>query len=567
MKIRLKIAEQILIVLTFALILPLIIASAIIINTNQIAVRKELIYSANIIAKTLENELISLRDFEKYNIYYTNEALKRISNDRAKDDFLQTLKFRDANVTEFSSVQLPRKQIILQKFTSKYIPEEKSIEFSYVDNDNVLTTKKVNIDYIYNHIFNDFVTQGRQIYIFDKNKNLLMSQNPEEKRIPDILDTFPTDEEIEFKNITGDDGDLPHFGKYKNQPNVISYMPDYDWYIVVSSPENLTNYGIIQAREKIILTIVAVAIAVFIVFGIYTFALYINIRQFFKVIRAIADGKYSKKVRVIQNPLTPQETVFLAEEFNKMLEKIDESYNELNESNKKLKKMDEYKSNLIDTVSHEFRTPLTSIKGYSSSLLRHDIHIDEESRKKSLRIIKHQAERLSRMVEDLLVIPDIESSSLRMDYKKVNLKNAIDTSILSTSKADESVFETNVDENINLYVDEDRLIQILINLLENALKYSKENTTVTISAYYDDDLATIKVHNEAEYIEEEKLNELFEKFTRVDSNLTRTTRGTGLGLFIVKGLVETMGGDISLSASDGFEVIFTLPIYKGQDNE
>lgn len=567
MKIRLKIAEQILIVLTLALILPLFIASAIIINTNQIAVRKELIYSANIIAKAVESELISLEDFEKHNIYYTNEAMKKITSEKAKEDFLEVLKFHDKDVVEITSEELPRKQVVLKKFTTKYIPDEKNVEFSYVDENNILITKKVNIDYIYKHIFNNFAAQGRQIYIFDKNKNLVLSQNYEEKRIKDILETFPSHESIGIRNIDDEDEELRHFGKYKNQPNVVSYIPDYDWYIVVSSPKSLTNYGIIEARKKIIYTIIAVAIAVFIVFGIYTFALYTNIRQFFKVIRAIADGKYSKKLRVIQNPLTPQETVFLAEEFNKMLEKIDESYNELHESNKKLKKMDEYKSNLIDTVSHEFRTPLTSIKGYTSSLLRHDIHLDEESRKKSLRIIKHQAERLSRMVEDLLVIPDIESSTLRMDYKKVNLKNAIDTSVLSTSKADESIFNINVDENINIYADEDRVIQILINLLENALKYSKEGTTIDIFAQNDSDIATIKIHNEAEFIEEVKLNELFEKFTRVDSNLTRTTRGTGLGLFIVKGLVETMGGNVSLDASNGFEVKFTLPIYKGQDYE
>ena len=566
MKIRLKIAEQILIVLTLALILPLVIASMIIINTNQIAVRKELIYSANIIAKTLENELISLKDFEKHNIYYADEALKKIHTETEKNDFLETMKLADKDITDFTNVQLPRRQIIPQKYSSKYLPLESAVEFSYVDDGNTITTKKVNIDYIYNHIFNDFVTQGRQIYVFDKDKKLLMSQNKEEQRVSDILETFPSDESIEQQKYE-DGGEPAHFGKYKNQPNVVLFVPDYDWYIVVASPKNLTNYGIIAARRKIILTIVAVAIAVFVIFGIYTFALYTNIRQFFKIIRSIADGKYSKKLRVIQNYLTPQETVFLAEEFNKMMEKIDESYRELNESNQKLKQMDEYKSNLIDTVSHEFRTPLTSIKGYASSMLRHDIHLDEDSRKKSLKIIKHQAERLSRMVEDLLVIPDIESATLRMDYKEVNLKNAFETSVLSTSKADESNFDIDVDENISLYTDEDRLIQILVNLLENALKYSKENTPIDIKTFCDNDFATIKIHNEAEVIEEDKLNELFEKFTRVDSNLTRTTRGTGLGLFIVKGLVETMGGEISLSSKDGFEVSFTLPLYKGQDNE
>ncbi|MCR4881215.1 MAG: HAMP domain-containing histidine kinase [bacterium] len=567
MKIRLKIAEQILIVLTLALILPLFIASAIIINTNQIAVRKELIYSANIVANSVGNELVSLRDFEKHNIYYANEALKKIPNEQGKEEFLQTLKTMDADIIDFSNVKLPRKQIIPQKFSSKYIPSEEAVEFSYVDINNILTTKKVSLEYINKHIFDDFAPQGRQIYIFDRQKNLLMGQNEEKKRIKDILATFPDDASIEELIVGANDEDPEHFGKYKNQPNVITYIPEYDWFVVVSSPKSLTHYGIIEARRKIILTIIAVALAVFIVFGIYTFALYTNIRQFFKIIRAIADGNYNKKLRVIQNLFTAQEIIFIAEEFNKMLEKIDESYSELNASNKKLKKMDEYKSNLIDTVSHEFRTPLTSIKGYASSLLRHDIHIDDEARKKSLRIIKQQAERLSRMVEDLLVIPDIEASSLRMDYKEVNVKAALETSMISTSKDDDSLFNIKIDEGLSVYADEDRLIQILINLIENALKYSKENTPIDIISYNDGENAVISVHNEADFIEDVKLNELFEKFTRVDSNLTRTTRGTGLGLFIVKGLVETMGGKISLSAKDGFEVRFTLPLYKGQDNE
>ena len=83
----------------------------------------------------------------------------------------------------------------------------------------------------------------------------------------------------------------------------------------------------------------------------------------------------------------------------------------------------------------------------------------------------------------------------------------------------------------------------------------------------DSDFVIIKIRNEADYIDEKTLNDLFKKFIRIDSNLTRTTRGTGLGLFIVKGLVETMGGKISLNSNDGFAVTFSLPTYKGQDNE
>ncbi len=557
MKKRLKIAEQILIVLTLALILPLVIAGAIIINTNQIAVRKELVSSATIIANSVSNELVTLKDFERNNLFYFYEALKKMPSAKERKEFINFIKSNEPNIIDFSVQKLPENLIVKNKYNCTYLPEEKEVIFSLIDENNKMISKKVKVQYMEKRIFDNFDGKRRQIYILDKNKNLIMSKDYEENRIKDIKNSFPEKTDPNTPTL---------FGRYKNQPNIVIYSPDFEWYIVVSSPKFLTYYGIIDAKRKIILAICIAAITVFILFGIYTFSLYTNIRQIFKVIQAITAGNYTRKIRVLTTLFTSQEVIFIADEFNKMIEKIDESYRELNESNRKLKKMDEYKSNLIDTVSHEFRTPLTSIKGYASSLLRHDIQIDEESKKKSLKIIKQQAERLSRMVEDLLVIPDIESATLRINYREINLKNIIETSILSTSKADTTIFEVNVKEPIKtLYSDEDRLIQIFINLLENALKYSKEDTKIQIYASTNNDYATIKIHNEADFIDEKNLNELFEKFTRLDSNLTRTTRGTGLGLFIVKGLVETMGGKVFLSAANGFEVTFTIPTYKGQN--
>ena len=559
MKKRLKIAEQILIILSMALILPLVIAGAIIINTNQIAVRKELVSSATIIANSVSNELVTLKSSEKNNLFYFDEALKKMPAKKERQEFIEFIKSNDENVIDFTIENLPQNLIVKNKYNSIYIPQEQTVVFSLIDKQNTMINKKVKVKYIQEKIFDDFKNERREIYILDKNKNLIMAKDENNDHLQEILKVFPQKISPETPTI---------FGKYKNQPNILLYSEDFDWYVIVSSPKFLTYYGIIEARRKIIFAICIAAITVFILFGFYTYYLYKNIRQIFKAIKAVTAGNYTRKIRALTNFLTSQEVIFITDEFNKMIEKIDESYSELNESNLKLKKMDEYKSNLIDTVSHEFRTPLTSIKGYASSLLRHDIHIDEESKKKSLKIIKHQAERLSRMVEDLLVIPDIESATLRMNYKEVNLKNIIETSILSTSKADTSIFEVNINEPIKtLYSDEDRLIQIFINLLENALKYSKEDTTIKISASTNEDFATIIVHNEAEVIDEKILNELFEKFTRIDSDLTRTTRGTGLGLFIVKGLVETMGGTISLSAKNGFDVTFTIPTFKGQSDE
>ena len=89
--------------------------------------------------------------------------------------------------------------------------------------------------------------------------------------------------------------------------------------------------------------------------------------------------------------------------------------------------MNEFRSNMIDTVSHEFRTPLTSIQGYTSRLLRQDIKIDEETKVKSLKIIKRQSERLKRMIEDLLVIPDIEGARLNVNLVNLPINSIIES--------------------------------------------------------------------------------------------------------------------------------------------
>ena len=119
----------------------------------------------------------------------------------------------------------------------------------------------------------------------------------------------------------------------------------------------------------------------------------------------------------------------------------------------------------------------------------------------------------------------------------------------------------NISEDFPLIdADKDRLIQVFVNLLENAAKYANENSNIVVDAYTKEDKAKIFIKNECKIIPPEKLNKLFEKFIRLDDNTTRTTRGTGLGLFIVKGLVEAMNGEIKLHSDEncGFCVELTL---------
>ena len=223
---------------------------------------------------------------------------------------------------------------------------------------------------------------------------------------------------------------------------------------------------------------------------------------------------------------------------------------------------------MIDTVSHEFRTPLTSIQGYTSRLLRQDIQIDEKTRQKSLHIIKKQSERLKRMVEDLLVIPDIEGSRIHAKIEPIYLPEIIENAMIILKNEEQKNIVSNVCEDFPLMLaDKDRIEQVLVNLLENALKYSYDDSSIIIEGDFDDDYAKIYVKNKCDVIPPDKLHRLFEKFTRIDDKTTRTTRGTGLGLFIVKGLVEVMNGNITLDSNEeyGFCVKIQFPIFKPEE--
>ena len=200
--------------------------------------------------------------------------------------------------------------------------------------------------------------------------------------------------------------------------------------------------------------------------------------------------------------------------------------------------------------------------------MRQDIIIDEETRQKSLRIIKEQSERLKRLIDDLLTIPDIEGMRLRTNIEQVWLPEILEESriLIKNKRNMEIIF--NLGEDFPLVSgDKGRLLQVFVNLLENAAKYASEGSKIVVDSIIKEDCVKIFVKNDCEVIPPKKLKKLFEKFVRLDDNTTRTTRGTGLGLFIVKGLVEAMNGTIELHSDKtcGFCVEVTLHLANVQE--
>lgn len=205
-----------------------------------------------------------------------------------------------------------------------------------------------------------------------------------------------------------------------------------------------------------------------------------------------------------------------------------------------LKNIERMKSAFVATVSHELRTPLTAIKGFVSTLLMND-DFPEEDRREFYTIIDHECDRLTRLINDLLNIARIEAGeSLKPHYSDVDVRALCKKVALIQQQASHNhqlVLDA-PDEFPVIVGDEDKLDQIVTNLVSNAIKYSPEGGKVTIHLKMDDDHVLIGVQDQGIGIPKEHLSKVFDRFHRVHNEDNRKIYGTGLGLFLVKHLVE-----------------------------
>jgi len=548
---HLKIVEQIAIVFIFAVIIPLTISGFIINNINQQAVRHQLRESAVLIANMVSNEIDFFNQTVINNLEQVAFSLKYFSSYSSQRAYLNTIQKTMPDCEEL--VIANEEQLVKIKEKNK-TAKRATVPLKLSEGKYLVATYR--IASMRDELFHSLGDDKRQIYVLTSEGNLIAEHNYTEEAYQKTISLMPQKLKKDKPVI---------FGDVKNQPLVYVSKENPNITIIVNTTEKITKKAITNNSLKILLSCLLTALAIIFVIGLYTYYLYINIRQLFKGIIAISKGNYERQIRLLTTAFTPHEIIFLAFEFNRMATEIHKSYIQLKKNNIELKQLNEFRSNLIDTVSHELRTPLTSIQGYTSRLMRQDIQIDEETKQKSLRIIRDQSERLKRLIEDLLTIPDIEGMRLKTNVEQVWLPEVLEEAkVLIKNKAHHEVV-INVSEDFPLIQgDKDRLIQVFVNLLENAAKYASEESKILVEAVVEKDNARIYVKNDCEIIPPAKLKKLFEKFVRLDDNTTRTTRGTGLGLFIVKGLIEAMDGKIYLHSDEncGFCVDITLKFAK-----
>lgn len=248
----------------------------------------------------------------------------------------------------------------------------------------------------------------------------------------------------------------------------------------------------------------------------------------------------------------PDEILGLAQAFNEMLVRLSGSW--------------EQQRQFVGNVSHELRTPLSVIAGYLQSLLRRGDNLSPHQQQ-AVATASAEAERTIRMLQDLLDLARVDSGNLHFRLAPMMLNTVVvEVAQMSQKVSNRQINLLVTDEDVIACADQDRLQQVLINLVDNAIKYSVPDRAVDLVLEKTEQQAVIHVRDRGIGISLAHQHRIFERFYRVDEAMTRSRDGTGLGLAIAKSLIEGMDGRITLRSKLGEGSLFTitLPLWKPQ---
>lgn len=235
----------------------------------------------------------------------------------------------------------------------------------------------------------------------------------------------------------------------------------------------------------------------------------------------------------------------------------------------KQQKLDESRKMFVANVSHELRTPLTNIKSYSETLLDANVE-DEETRKNFLKVIVAEADRMTRLVKDLLVLSKFDHQRQALDKKNISIgkltKEIVDTMKIEAKNKKQILTYVPGSDNDIVFADKDRINQVIVNIISNALKYTPPGGNITVATGQQEQYVYIKVSDTGIGIPEKDLPYVFDRFYRVDKARSRQMGGTGLGLAIAKEIIEAHSGTISVDSTYKSGSTFTVKLPISSEN-
>jgi signal transduction histidine kinase len=230
----------------------------------------------------------------------------------------------------------------------------------------------------------------------------------------------------------------------------------------------------------------------------------------------------------------------------------------------KLRELDQLRKDFVSTITHELRTPLTAILGYTETLLNFWERLDLERQQDMVRRIHLSTSRLDRLVKDLLVATRVDAGALSLNPGVVDLAVQVQQAVteIATKFGGLTIVQRAPEEPMFVFADAHRVQQVLVNLLDNAAKYSPEDNVITVSWRQEDGCAVVCVADRGIGIAPEDLPRLFTRFGKIAQVARQGHVGTGLGLYISRQLVEAMGGEIWVNSTPavGSTFCFRLPL-------
>nr|WP_298054739.1 HAMP domain-containing sensor histidine kinase [uncultured Lachnoanaerobaculum sp.] len=272
------------------------------------------------------------------------------------------------------------------------------------------------------------------------------------------------------------------------------------------------------------------------------------------------EGKRSDEIQTLGQNMN-----YMSDRLKKAISKLQEANEVLKEDIKRKEAIDEMRKDFIANVSHELKTPIALIQGYAEGL-NEGLCEDEESRKYYTEVIMDESEKMNKMVKQLLTLSSLESGNSILHKENFNMTSLTDSvlnsiSILIGEKNVKVDFDTSKD--IFLYADEFKIEEVVTNYISNAIHHVNDNGTIKIDVSEDERNVYFSVYNTGNKIPEKDLSNVWEKFFKVDKAHSRSYGGSGIGLSIVKAIVEAHGGAVKVvNKSDGVEFSFKIPRMK-----
>lgn len=316
-------------------------------------------------------------------------------------------------------------------------------------------------------------------------------------------------------------------------------------FAVKSVAQTWAEYASQIVNVMLISAVITLVISMIIIYGM-VYRITKPLKEMSKAAKLYANGDFSYTVSVKGD----DELSELAKAFNKMASS--------------LSALESSRRSFVANVSHELKTPMTTIGGFIDGIL--DGTIGPEQEKKYLSIVSDEVKRLSRLVTGMLNMSKLEAGEMNINSRKFDISKSVFKTLLTFEKKinSKSIDVLGLDsmQSIDVTADEDMLMQVIYNLVDNAIKFTPNGGYISVKTFSDGEKAFVSIRNSGEGISEEELSKVFERFYKIDKSRSYDVKGAGLGLYIVKSIINLHKGEIKAESVKGeyTDFSFWIPV-------